>query len=155
MSSPHAPTPPRSLREAVEERLDAPGTLTASVGGLEAEVEVVDCDRLGAVVDRISVRGGTGDIEDRALAIAKEARPGGDRLVPIEVDQGLGGAILRSGARDLRRGFYELRLDEDSAELSGHKLTSEGLRSRVPYTWTRDQLGRFLDELEQALRPRE
>lgn len=120
--------------------------------GVHAEVEVVDVDRLGAVVEGIRVRGAPADVGERARAISEAVRPAGDHLVPVEVDKGLGGAILRSQPDDVRRGFYEVRVDPESAELSGHKLTSEGKRLRVPYTWTRDQLGRVVDGLERAFR---
>ena len=141
-----------SLREALEDQLREPGRGQAEQEGISIEVDLVDCDRLGAVVEGIRVRGAAADVVERAEAISREVRPGGDHLLPVEVDRGLGGAILRSAPEDVHRGFYELRVSPEGVELSGHKLTSEGQRIRVPYTWTRDQLGSVIDQLERAFR---
>lgn len=147
----------RGLRGAIGECLRQPGHIQVEAGELEAEVEVVDCDRLGTVIDHIRVRGRKADVGQRAGRIAQHLRPGGDHLVPVEVDRTLGGAVLRSQPRDVGdaragdSGFYQVDIDEESAIVRGHQVSPDGVRTPTPFTWTRDQLGRALDQLERAL----
>ena len=147
----------RGLRGAVGDCLREPGQIQVEAGELEAEVAVVDCDRLGTIIDHIRVRGPQADVGERARRISQHLRPGGDHLVPVEVDRTLGGAVLRSHPRDVGdtrsgdSGFYQVDVDAESAILRGHQVSADGVRTPSPFTWTRDQLGRALDQLERAL----
>lgn len=117
----------------------APGVV--SVGGVE--VDVVDADRLGVTVRRVTVTGPQRDLRERVDQLARaEALPAPVRA--IEVDPGLGGAVLRSVPR--RREFYEVHTDGRTTSIEKVHIGADG-RERVPYTLTREQLGRMVEEL--------
>ena len=128
-------------------------TATRDTGDLSAEVTATDADRIGVVVERVRVHGGGGSVEARAEAVAAHVRPGGQALVPIEVDARLGGATLRSPPDDQRR-FYEAEVTPEHIELTRRQVApATGDRIDAPFPLTRDQLGELLDQLDHALPP--
>lgn len=143
--------------EGLGERLDAalaPGVVRAEAEGRTAEVEVAEVDRLGARVRAVRVevpRGDTLGAQAERLPEALRVLP--DRVVPVEVDPGLGGAVLRSRPRDVRDGeFFEARADGRSLTLGRRRAGPEG-REDVPFTLTREQLRRLVDDVGDALAP--
>ena len=91
-------------------------------------------------------------VEVDITAIAHNVRELGGRLVPVEVDERLGGGSLRTRTRDLRGGrFYEVELDGAGATVDRYKVGEDGGRERQPYTLTREQLGRLVDDLADGL----
>jgi hypothetical protein len=149
------------LRDHIDKALDAwadrpegaPSTVTGEVGGLSTEISVRDTDRLGVVVDHIEVKGVAGALDVRSERIAASLRPVGERLIPVEVDPKLGGAILRTHPEDMRGGrFFQVDIGSDRAKLTRHHVDQAGARQAQQFGLTRDQLGELLDELEGALK---
>lgn len=130
-----------------------PGAVSAERDGVTVHADVVDADRLGASVRRLRVGGGDGDIPRQAAAIPEAARGAlPERVVPVEVDAGLRGTILRSAPEDMRgREFYEIRSDGAEVTVERYRASADG-RDSVPFTLTRDQLGRLIDGLGEAMR---
>jgi hypothetical protein len=147
-----------SLGDLLEKKLDAAGTGRGRVevetpSGATAEVDLVDADRLGATIDRVKVSvPNPGALPAQADHIAEKVRDLGDRLIPIEVDERLGGGRLRTDPGEIRGGrFYEVDLDGDSAGVERYQIGDDGQRTRQPYTLTREQLGRLVDDLADGL----
>lgn len=127
------------------------GAVQASApGGSAAEVEVVEVDRLGVSVRGVRVRGAAaGTVEGQARRLPDALRGLPDRLVPLEVEPRLGGAILRSDPEDVHeREYFEVRTD-------GREATVERVRGgtgeRLPFTLTREQLGHLVDRVSDAM----
>lgn len=125
----------------------------AAQDGLSVHAEVVDADRLGATIRALRIEGGDGDIVRQASALPEAVRGAlPERLVPVEVDPGLRGVILRSEPGDMRgREFYEVRSDGDAVSVERFVASREG-RASTPFTLTRDQLGRLVEGLGRAMR---
>lgn len=141
--------------EALERALDAhrPGEIDRVEGpGWQAEVHAVEVDRIGVVVDRLRVVGAPGELAARAGRLAEALRPGGERLDAVEVDAGLGGAVLRTRPEDMRGGrFYEVQLAPDHAELTRQVVRPGGGRAPAPFAVTREELGRIVEDLGRIL----
>ncbi len=147
-----------SLGDLLERKLDLPGSGEGRVqveaeDGTVVELDVVDRDRLGATVDRLRVSVPQPDpLPRQAEAIAGRVRELGGRLVPVEVDERLGGGTLRTAPGEVRGGrFYEIGLDGDGATVDRYQVGDDGARRRQPYTLTREQLGRLVDDLADGL----
>ena len=147
-----------SLGDLLEKKLDLPGSGEGSVqvesdSGAVAQVDVLDSDRLGATVDRVRVTvPEAAPLQQQADAITGRVRELGGRLIPVEVDERLGGGRLRTRKKDLRGGrFFEVDLDGEGATVDRFKVGEDGGRSRQPYTLTREQLGRLVDDLADGL----
>ena len=117
-----------------------------------AEVDVEDVDRLGVRLRGLRVvASGPGDITRQAERLPEALRSLPERLVPIEVAPSLGGAILRSHARDIvDREFFEVRTDGRAATLGRVRSGPEG-RETLPFTVTREQLKRLIDGMGEAM----
>lgn len=121
--------------------------------GFHAEIDARQVEAIGVVVDRLRVVGAPVDLARSVEAVARELRPQGERLVPVEVAPDLGGAVLRTRPEDIRRGrFYQVELDPTGATLERFRRTPEG-RQREPFALTRDELERVVEDLGQALAP--
>lgn len=146
-----------SLSDALGDKLNLPGVDggKVSVDGEQGsvEAELADVDRLGATVDRLKVRvRQPSSLPQQARGICERVRGLGERLVPVEVDERLGGGVLRSDPGDMRgRRYFEVGLDGDGATLERYKATPGGGREREPFTVTREQLGRLVDDLAEGL----
>jgi len=147
-----------SLGDLLERKLDLPGSERGRVevespSGATAEVDVVELDRLGAKVDRVRVTSpAPGPLPRQADDISGRVRDLGDRLVPVEVDERLGGGVLRTDPGEIRGGrFYEIDLDGDGATVERYQVGEDNARERQPFTLTREQLGRLVDDLEDGL----
>lgn len=143
-----------SLGRTLDQRL-TPGMPAGTVGvdapdGGRAEVEVVEVDRLGASVRGVRVRAAeAGSIAGQAARLPDALRSLPERVVPVEVDPGLGGAILRSEPREVRdHEFFEVRTDGREATIE--RVRGEA-RERVPFTLTREELGRLVERVDDAM----
>ena len=141
-----------TLGKAFDEALGATpsGNVHAQGPHTRADVEVVESDRLGVTVRRLTVRRDeTRDLVDEARELPDRLRSLPERFQAIEVDRGLGGAILRTRPEDIADDgeYYELGLHGADVELSRKKVEPGGTRADVDFTLTRKQLGRLLDEL--------
>ena len=150
------PLPPRPRLSQQLDAEIAPSDATQSAratqadGDLSVEVDLADAGRIGVVVERVRMRGGSGTITERAEAVAQQLRPDGQALSPIEVDERLGGATLR-GPLDSQRRFYEAEVTDEQVELSRKQVGEDGQRADADFALTRDQLGHLVDQLEDAL----
>ncbi len=155
-----------SLAKALDDKLSQPdvlpdddeagsATIDAASDDLVVEAEVSDCDRLGATVERLKVRDPAGgDVRHQAAAMPRRLRSLGERLLPVEADPELGGAVVRSDPQEMDGGrFWEVSIGDGGreAELERFQVGDEGQRSRQPYTLTREQLGRVVDGLAEGL----
>ena len=142
-----------SLTDEVD-KISSPGRHTAAAGGVSAEIDVIDADRIGVVIERVRARGRRGDVVERAAAFAERLRPGGQPLTPIEVDATLGGATLRSPPDDRRR-YYEAGVTEDAIELTRQQVGSDGSRQPIDFALTREQLGDMIGGIADVMEPTE
>lgn len=142
-----------ALAETLDRKL-AKGTVRADDGEVRAEVDVTDLDRLGVSVRGVRVRSATkGDLRGcvERLPDALDALP--EPVSPVEVDPVLGGAVLRSPPR--RREFFEVRTDGQEVSVEKLRMGPDG-RAKVPFTLTREQLGRLVEGVGEAVgRPAE
>jgi len=145
---------PTTVQSPLDQALDAatPDQPVRVRGpGWLADIETRQVGPVGVVIERLRVEGRHGDLAERASAVAEGLRPQGERLLPVEVDPGLGGAVLRTRPEDMQRGhFYEVGLDATGAELSRHRRTPGG-RVREPFALTREELGRIVEGLGQVV----
>lgn len=138
------------LSEKLDGEIDGKGTVEVESDGKKARADVVDADRIGVVIDRVRVDGAKGNVGDRSRRLADNLRPGGERLVPVEVDEGLGGGTLRTSPDEVNEGrYYQVDVDKEGAELSRHRADAQGKRSNEPFTVTRDQLGEIVDTMAE------
>ncbi|MBM4369072.1 MAG: hypothetical protein FJ102_22845 [Deltaproteobacteria bacterium] len=124
------------------------GIVSAENGGRVVEADVDDADRLGVTLGRLRVTTPGGEL-DRAVEVIPVAtsRALGDRIVPVEVDAGLGGAVFRSAPEEIRdREFYEVRTTGSETTVERFRNEEEG-RVKVPFILTRKALGRLVDEI--------
>ena len=139
-----------SLGEQLEQVL-APGPLVVERPEGRVEAQVLDLDRLGTRLERIKVSGEGRPLEELARALPEALHVLPERMVAVEVDPGLGGAVFRSDPADMRRReYFEARSDGCSVELERFVGTTEG-RERRSFTLTREQLGRMVDRLGELL----
>jgi hypothetical protein len=127
----------------------APGTARVEGDdGLSAEVDVADVDRLGVSVRGLRVRSDrVGSVVRHAERLPDAVRCLPETVVPVEVDAKLGGAILRTTPREVVDSeFFEVRSDGLEVSLERHRRAAGG-PERVPFTLTREQLGRLVDNL--------
>ena len=145
----------RQARAAGEPDPGPPGRLEVEDEGVTVQADVLDCERIGATVDRVRVhRDQPGDVAAQAEAIARGMHGLGERVQSVEVEPSLGGAVLRTMPEDMVDGrYYEINVGDDGrrAELERWQVGDDGQRSREPFTVTRDKLGRVVDGLAEGL----
>jgi hypothetical protein len=106
------------------------------------------------VVDRLRVEdraGGSDKVRQRAERLSELVKPEGRSMRPTEVAPDLGGAILRTTPREKTREFYQLEIDDSGADLSKHRVGDGGKRQSAPFTLTREELGRIVDDMDDGL----
>lgn len=141
-----------TLRKALPDALDQAspdgGPVEVQAAGGRALVDTVAVDRLGVRIRSVTVhREGGRDVTEAGEDLPSRVRSLGEPLAPVEVDRGLGGAILRT-PRDPDRGFFEVGVDRGGdARVRKHRVDEDGGREDVDFDLTREQLGRLLDEL--------
>jgi hypothetical protein len=125
------------------------GEVVVKKGGAEAVVDVADADRLGITVKRVKVSHGKDrDVAEEAAALPERLKALPEPVEPVEVDPGLGGAILRTGREKMRnREFFQVDVGKRDVEVRRYRVERDG-RREVDFTMTRDKLGELIDELE-------
>ncbi len=146
-----------SLSDALGDKLELPGVSSGPINveteAGRVEVDLVDSDRLGTQIDRLKVSVPSAvPLPQQAENISRRVRHLPERLVPHEVDDRLGGGVLRSDPADMRgKRYFEVGLDGDSATVERYRAQHDGGREREPFTLTREQLGRLVDDLTEGL----
>lgn len=146
-----------SLSDALKDKLSLPGVQSGPVqvdtDGGTVEVDLVEAGPIGARVRRVKVSVPTPTALPRqAEAITESLRGLGERVVPVEIDERLGGGVLRSRPDEMSgRRYYEVGLDGDSATVERYRALEDGGREAEDFNVTRDQLGRMVDDLADAL----
>lgn len=141
------------LRQALDAAASGSGGPVAVEGeGWTAQVQTEQVGPVGVVVDHLRVQGRPGDVAERAEAVVEALRPGGERLRAVEVDRGLGGAVLRTRERDMRGGrYFEVELGPEEAVVRRHRVRKGEGRTAEPYALTREELGRIVEDLGEVL----
>lgn len=137
-----------SLGRALDRALDGaqPGVVSAEVEGRRVEAVVVDVDRLGVRLGRVKVsREADYPVETIGQEWPDRLRSLPERVAPVEVDPGLGGAVFRSEPDD-EQGWFEVEVRGADAEVGRRRRGAEG-REAVEFTLTREGLRRLVDEL--------
>lgn len=124
---------------------------TARTRSADVEVEVVEADRLGVRLRRVRVeRAEPHDVESIAERWPRAVRELPDRVQPVEIAPGLGGATFRSDPDDRADDtFVEIEVRGAAAEVRRLRPTPSGRRSE-DWTMTREQLHRLVDTLRDA-----
>lgn len=116
--------------------------------GVDAEVDVVDSDRLGVKVRGVRIhRERPVDISEEARALPDRMRSLPDRIAPVEVAPELGGARLRSRPDEVRHNeFFEVDVEPNRTSIRKTRMGEDGERAPADFTLTREQLDRLIDE---------
>ena len=145
------------LSDALRDKLELPGVGDGPVV-VDNELGSVEVDLsakgpIGAKVQRVRVESrNPTDLGEQARRICDRVRGLGERLVPVEVDPRIGGAVLRSDPADMRgKRYFEVGLDGKGATLERYKAREGGGRDREPFEVTQEQLGRLVDDLSEGL----
>lgn len=125
------------------------GEVVVEQGGAKAVVDVVDADRLGVRVRRVKVtHAEERDVASEAAALPERLRNLPEHVAPVEVDPGLGGAILRTRPEEMReREFYQVDVGKRDVEVRRFRAGDEG-REQADFTMTRGQLEKLVDEMD-------
>lgn len=140
----------RAVDEALSAQPGATGTVHAEADGASIDVDVVEADRLGVRLRNLRVRRAESyDLGEEARELPGRLRSLPERVEPVEVDPGLGGAILRTSPDEVEGGeYFELGLDGRELDLKRVKGVPGRDREPVDWTMTRRQLEKLVDELE-------
>lgn len=133
----------------LDRALAGPGIVRVEHEGRVAEVDVVEVDRLGVRVRSVRVDAGPAgvSVQEAAARLPGALRGLPERLVTVEVAPTLGGAVVRTAAEEVRgREFFEARTDGRVTDLERVRVSADG-RERVPFTVTREVLGRIVDRV--------
>jgi hypothetical protein len=138
----------RKLDEGLDALPSTGGTVGVDRSGATAEVDVIDVDRLGVRVRSVRVvRERPVDLESEARALPDRVRSLPDRLEPVDVDAGLGGARLRTRPDEYhRREYFEVEVEPLRTTIHRTRVDEEGNRAPSDWTMTREQLDRLIDE---------
>jgi hypothetical protein len=89
------------------------------------------------------------DVSAEAERLPGAIRSLPDRVAPVEVDAGLGGARLRSRPDELRGGdFFEIDVEPTRSSVRRTAVGEHGQRGPAEWTLTREQLERLIEEVE-------
>jgi hypothetical protein len=141
--------PPSRLDEALDRLPREGGTVRVDRRGAEAEVTVVEADRLGVRVRGVSItRERPIDVSEEAKNLPERLRSLPERVAPVEVDAGLGGARLRTPPDELRGGreYFEVDVAPSRTSIRRTRVSDGGEREETDWTMTREQLDRLIDE---------
>lgn len=142
-------TAPDTIDQALD-RVRAGGMAQIDQGSTQAEVEVIEADRIGIKVRRVRVeRDRDYEVHGIAERWPRTVRSLPDRLHPVEVEPRLGGATLRSDPEDqVDDTFMEVEVRGSAAEVTRHRRLPGG-REQTEWSMTREQLRGLLDALAQ------
>lgn len=147
------------LARALDVKITVPGVIRVDHEGRSAQVEVVEADKLAVRVMRVRVEGvasggaggtsGAGgareSLQEAATRLTEAFRGLPERMIAVEVSPVLGGAVLRSAPEDVQnREYFEARTDGKVTELERIHAPVGGERRAVPFTLTREVLGRIV-----------
>jgi len=139
-----------SNHEELDDALNAvsgEGRATIDREGVQTHVDVSEVGPIGVRIRGISVGHAAADIEKRANELPERLRALPERVAPVEIDAGLGGAVLRTKPEDMRdRKFFEVEIRPDRTDIRRYKVEEEG-REVEAFPMTRDQLRRLIDEV--------
>lgn len=135
--------------DAALEHSTGSGRITADGDHGSAAVDLVAVGPIGVRVRAVEVTRAVGvDVGDEAAALPERLRTLPERVVPVEVDRGLGGAVLRTPPDQMReREFFEVEVRPNTTTVRRHRVEADGSRQAADFALTRDQLGRLVDEL--------
>lgn len=142
-----------SWRTRMDEALDGQGPGIVQVDGERggrAEVDIRGIDRIGVRVGGVRMtHGHDRDPTSEIDRLTRDLRSLPDRVQPFEVSPDLGGGNLRSRPEEMRnREFFEVEVRGREVDVRKHRVGSDGTREPVEWDFTREQLGRLLDELD-------
>ncbi len=127
--------------------MDGPGVIDVVEEGGRTQVDAREVGPLGVRVRGLTVGRSERDVGREAEDLPGRLRAIPERVVPVEVDKKLGGAILRTAPDQMRRGrFFEFDVRADHTEIRRYKV-HDGERGREDFTLTRDQLRDLIDEV--------
>lgn len=124
------------------------GVIRVDRGNANAEVDVIDVDRLGVKLRAVRInRSAPIDIEQEARALPERLRALPDRIEPVEIAPELGGARLRTRPEELRGSdYFEVDVEKTRTSIRRTRLADDGTRQPTDFTLTREQLDRLIDE---------
>lgn len=137
-----------TLNDALDAMPAGGGVIRVDRENSNAEVDVVDADRLGVKLRSVRIhRDKPVDIEIEAQALPERMHSLPHRVAPVEIAPTLGGARLRTKPDELRNNEY-FEVDVEPSRTSIHKtrMEEDGTRSPADFTLTREQLDRLIDE---------
>lgn len=127
--------------------LDGPGIARVPREQGQAEVDVIEVDRLGVRVRSVKVEREQRDLAEEALALPDRLRALPERVVPCEIAPTLGGATLRTDPEEMIRGrYFEVQVTPGSSEVRRVRV-EDGERHPDDFVLTREQLGNLVDQL--------
>lgn len=87
------------------------------------------------------------DVVEEASRLPERLRSLPDRVAPVEVDRGLGGARLRTRPDELRGpDYFEVDVEPRRTSIRRTRLSEDGSRQPAEWTLSREQLERLIDE---------
>lgn len=137
-----------SLSKTLDNALQK-GVIKVEHRGGKASVDVVAVGPVGVRVRAIAIdRARDVPVSQAAEELVEQlARVLPERIEAVEVDPGLGGAVLRTKPSEMRDGeFVEVEV-RGSRSVRVRRWRVDGERVPVDWAMTRDQLGRLVDEL--------
>jgi len=145
-------SPANRLSECLDDALhaDVTGPLTVSDGPRAVHVDVVSAGPIGVRVTQVRVRAPRGSASDTARDLPERLRALGEPIAPVEVDDTLGGATLRTEPSHVRGGeFYDVQVRGDDVTVARYRARQGG-RDALAFDVTRRQLGRLVDALDST-----
>jgi hypothetical protein len=139
--------------EAFERFQEGDEEVRVKSGEVEATFRVSAVGPVGVRLKELEIRREGGfDVVEEAERLGRAVRSLGAELSPIEVDRGLGGAILRSPADAKRPNeFFEMDCEQrGKTRLRRLKSLQEGGREVIDFAMTREQLGRLVEEVSDS-----
>ena len=126
-----------------------PASVEADTDNGSVAVDVTDVDRLGVRVRGVTVRRKSAvDVVSEAARLPDALRALPERIEPVEVSRALGGARLRTSAKEIRGGEH-FEVDVEATETRVRRTrVANGAREGIEWVMTREQLERLVRELE-------
>jgi len=138
------------LFEALDDLPEGRGELSVDLEQGRAEIDVLESGRLGVRVKRVGLqRASDVDVLSEAKMLPGRLVSLPERVVPVEVDGRLGGAVFRTEPETVRdREFFEVELrGPRSIEIQRFKVQEDGGRQAIDWTMTREQLKKIVEEM--------
>jgi hypothetical protein len=138
------------LFEALDGLVDGCGELSVDLEQGRAEIEVLESGRLGVRVQRLGLsRSRDVDVLQEAESLPSRLKSLPERVLPVEVDARLAGAVLRTEREAVRGGeFFEVELrGTRDIDIRRFKVQENGDRQVTDWTMTREQLEKIFEEM--------